>query len=94
MIGEKNEKRMGTDKIRTYGAVAVIYGWTESGRGFGKTESYCLLKMMNDYDLFWIQPDENLKEELDDDITRYCAIVGKEKFDKLKDAEKIAELKN
>ena len=63
-------------------------------RGFGKTESYCLLKMMNDYDLFWIQPDENLKEELDDDITRYCAIVGKEKFDKLKDAEKIAELKN
>ena len=63
-------------------------------RGFGKTESYCLLKMMNDYDLFWIQPDENLKEELDEDITRYCAIVGKEKFDKLKDAEKIAELKN
>lgn len=63
-------------------------------RGFGKTESYCLLKMMNDYELFWISPDENLKEELDDDITRYCAIVGKEKFDKLKDAEKIAELKN
>ena len=63
-------------------------------RGFGKTESYCLLKMMNDYDLFWIQPDENLKEELDEDIMRYCAIVGKEKFDKLKDAEEIRAFTN
>lgn len=63
-------------------------------RGFGKTESYCLLKMMNDYDLFWIQPDENLKEELDEDITRYCAIFGEEKFDKLKDAEEIRAFSN
>ena len=63
-------------------------------RGFGKTESYCLLKMMNDYELFWISPDENLKEELDEDITRYCAIVGKEKFDKLKDAEEIRAFTN
>ena len=63
-------------------------------RGFGKTESYSLLKMMNDYELFWIQPDENLKEELDEDITRYCAIIGKEKFDKLKDAEEIRAFTN
>lgn len=58
-------------------------------RGFGKTESYCLLKMINDYDLFLLQPDERIKEELDKDVMQYCVIIGEDKFDNLKDAEEI-----
>lgn len=58
-------------------------------RGFGKTESYCLLKMINDYDLFLLQPNERIKEELDKDVLQYCVIIGEDKFDNLKDAEEI-----